>query len=95
MDTNAYGVPWRLIGASVRLQIAGGRVRIEHAGDEVALHGECTGLRRQRVVDPAHSEGVAGFRAPVRCGVASSETTVAPTLLRPLVEYEELAGGSF
>lgn len=95
VDTNAYSVPWRLIGASVRVQIAGGRVRIEHAGDEVALHGERAGLRRQRVVDPAHFEGVAGFRAPVRSEVASSETTVAPTLLRPLVEYEELAGGSF
>ena len=40
-----------------------GRVlRIHHAGREVAVHPRQVG-RRQRLVDPAHFEGVAGFRA--------------------------------
>lgn len=93
VDTNAYSVPWRLLGESVQVQITRGRVRVLHAGGEVALHDERTGLRRQRVVDPAHFEGVAGFRSPVRREAASEP--IAPALLRPLAEYEQLAGGSF
>jgi transposase len=93
IDTNAYSVPWRLIGESVQVEIAQGRVRIRHAGREVALHAERTGLRRERAIDPAHFEGVAGFRAPVRREIEA--TPIEPTLLRPLVEYEQLAGGSF
>jgi hypothetical protein len=37
---------------------------------------------------------VAGFRTPVRREALASEP-IAPALLRPLVEYEQLAGGSF
>jgi transposase len=95
VDTNAYSVPWRLLGESVQVQITRGRVRILHAGGEVALHDERTGLRRQRAVDPAHFEGVAGFRSPVRREAALEAEPVAPTLLRPLAEYEQIAGGSF
>jgi hypothetical protein len=40
VDTNAYSAPWRLLGGSVEVQITRGRVRILHAGDEVALHDE-------------------------------------------------------
>ncbi|HLV64699.1 MAG TPA: IS21 family transposase [Polyangiaceae bacterium] len=94
VDTNAYSVPWRLIGESVVVQLARGELRVLHAGREIALHAECRGLRHQRVVDPAHFEGVAGFRTPVRREVLGSEP-IAPSLLRPLVEYEQLAGGSW
>jgi hypothetical protein len=93
VDTNAYSVPWRLIGESVQVEITAGRVRIRHAGREVALHDERIGLRRKRAIDPAHFEGVAGFRTPVRR--ESEAVPSEPTLLRPLVEYEQLAGGSF
>jgi transposase len=93
VDTNAYSVPWRLIGESVQVEITGGRVRIRHAGREVALHDERTGHRRERTIDPAHFEGVAGFRAPVRR--EAEALAIEPTLLRPLAEYEQLAGGSF
>jgi transposase len=93
VDTNAYSVPWRLLGESVQVQVTRGRVRVLHAGGEVALHDERTGLRRQRVVDPAHFEGVAGFRSPVRREIPSEP--IVPALLRPLAEYEQLAGGSF
>jgi hypothetical protein len=93
----AYSVPWRLIGERVRVTIAGGVLRIHHAGREVAVHPRQVG-RRQRLVDPAHFEGVAGFRAKIirtanRSTAAEEEP--APALLRPLAEYEALIGGGF
>jgi len=36
VDSNAYSVPWRLIGESVRVVIAGDNLRISHASREVA-----------------------------------------------------------
>jgi hypothetical protein len=36
LDTNAYSVPWRLIGETVRVIVAGGRVSIRHRDREVA-----------------------------------------------------------
>jgi hypothetical protein len=32
VDGNAYSVPWRLIGERVRVTIAGGVLRVHHAG---------------------------------------------------------------
>jgi transposase len=93
IDTNAYSVPWRLIGESVEVEIARGQVRVRHAGREVALHAERTG-RHERATDPVHFEGVAGFRSPVRRELEQT-MPIEATLLRPLVEYERLAGGSF
>ena len=93
VDGNSYSVPWRLIGESVQVVVADGRVRIDHAGQEVAVHAETTG-RRQRVLDPAHFHGVAGVARPV----AAAPATVAPmepALLRPLAEYERAAGGGW
>lgn len=52
LDTNSYSVPWRLIGETVTVMVAGGRVGIRHHGNEVASHGETTG-RRQRVMAAA------------------------------------------
>jgi transposase len=96
IDTNAYSVPWRLIGEAVQVQIARGHVRIVHAGGEVALHAERAGLRRQRISDPTHFAGVAGSRAPVRREAEIREPEpIDATLLRPLAEYEQLAGGSW
>ena len=66
VDGNAYSVPWRLIGESVRVVIAGDQLRISHAGREIAVHQRRTG-RFQRVVDPLHFDGVvtpAGGRLP-------------------------------
>ena len=60
VDSNAYSVPWRLIGETVRVAIAGDLLRISHAGQEVAVHRRRTG-RFERVVDPVHFDGVVGF----------------------------------
>jgi hypothetical protein len=94
VDGNSYSVPWRLIGESVRVVVAGGRVRIHHGGAAVAVHAETTG-RRQRILDPAHFHGVAGVARPVCAAQPAAVALPEPALLRPLAEYERAAGGSW
>jgi transposase len=94
VDGNAYSVPWRLIGETVRVTVAGEQLRVSHAGREVAVHQRCAG-RFERRVDPLHFEGVAGFQSK-----AARQPTPAPELgdaklLRPLIEYERLVGGGW
>ena len=94
---NAYSVPWRLIGERVRVTISGSMLRVRHAGHEVAVHRRYTG-RFERIIDPLHFEGVVGFRtkATGRATNAAAATEPGPPeseLLRPLIEYERLAGG--
>jgi transposase len=93
VDGNTYSVPWRLIGESVRVVIAGDQLRISHGGREVAVHHRRSG-RFARVVDPVHFAGVVGSgrRAPAQIAPVS-DTVAAPELLRPLLEYERLVGG--
>jgi transposase len=91
VDTNAYSVPWRLIGEAVRVVVSGGRVRVEHAGREVAVHNESAG-RRQRLVEPAHFAGISPQRSPAP---EPPTKTPPPDLLRPLQEYERLVGGGW
>jgi transposase len=90
VDANSYSVPWRLIGESVAVVVADGRVRVRHAGQEVAVHAETTG-RRQRIVDPAHFHGVAGAARRL----TTDKALPTPSLLRPLAEYERVAGGDW
>jgi transposase len=93
VDGNAYSVPWRLIGEKVRVILAGGQVRVSHAGREVAVHQRCTG-RFQRRVDPLHFAGVVGFQSKVLVVPEPAAVAIAdPELLRPLIEYERLVGG--
>lgn len=96
LDTNAYSVPWRLIGETVQVIVAGGRVSIRHRGGEVAAHGETTG-RRQRVIDPAHLAGLARawLPAPAELGRDHAGCPAEPELLRPLCEYEQAIGGGW
>ena len=96
IDTNSYSVPWRLIGERVAVTVAAGEVRIRHGVREVAVHKQSEG-RRLRIVDSTHLDGVAGrdgavCRAEIAAPPASSS---APSLLRPLAEYEAAIGGSF
>lgn len=96
VDTNSYSVPWRLIGERVAVTIAADEVRIRHGAREVAVH-KVVGGRRQRVVDHAHLDGVAGRGGPVRRQAieAPPDAPPPPALLRPLTEYEAVIGGSF
>jgi hypothetical protein len=93
VDGNSYSVPWRLIGQSVQVVVADGRVRIVHGGTEVAVHAETTG-RRQRILDPAHFHGVAGVARPA-CAVEPAVALPEAALLRPLAEYERVVGGGW
>ncbi|WP_200373438.1 IS21 family transposase [Thiocystis violacea] len=86
LDTNAYSVPWRLIGESVRVLVSAGQVQIRHGGQEVAAHDELAG-RRGRQIDRTHRLG-AGCTPP-------SEPPSANALLRPLAEYDALVGGGW
>ena len=91
-------MPWRLIGETVTVTVAGGRISVHHCGGEVASHGEVTG-RRQRVMVAAHLEGVAGL-GPPRFMASEPSAKLAPALavtelLRPLSEYEQAAGGDW
>ena len=88
VERNAYSVPWRLIGEPVHVELGGGQVRIFHAGRQVAEHVERLG-RRERAVLAEHYVGVAKAWPP------SAMTATANELLRPLAEYETLAGGSW
>jgi transposase len=92
VDGNAYSVPWRLIGETVRVTVAGGELRVSHAGQEVAVHQCCTG-RFERRVDPLHFAGVVGFRSKATVPPSVAVDAPDPELLRPLIEYERLVGG--
>jgi transposase len=92
VDGNADSVPWRLIGETVRVTLAGGQLRVSHAGREVAVHQRCAG-RFERRVDPLHFAGVVGFRSTALVVPAPAIATADPELLRPLIEYERLVGG--
>ncbi len=94
LDTNAYSVPWRLLGETVRVVVAGGRVCIEHRGQQVAVHAEAGG-RRQRVIEPVHLAGLVPARPPAASAEATAAPAVGAELLRPLEEYERAAGGGW
>lgn len=91
LDTNSYSVPWRLVGETVQVVVLAGRVIVRHAGEIVADHAACEG-RRQRITDRAHLAGLVGA-GPIQ----DASTLPLPTsaLLRPLAEYEAVAGGSW
>ena len=91
LDTNSYSVPWRLVGEMVQVTVAEGRIRVSYAGQEIAVHAVTAG-RRQRIVDAAHLHGMAGTARPAP-DVPVAEAM--PSLLRPLAEYEQLAGGGW
>jgi transposase len=92
VDTHHYSVPWRLIGETVTVRIVDEALRVTRGGLDVARHAVSAG-RRQRVIEPAHLAGVVGAPA----GVSPVEATAppAPALLRPLAEYEAVAGGGW
>ena len=76
--------------------VADGWVRVFQDGNEVAAHPEAAG-RHQRLVEPAHFQGVPGFRRPQgEPGPAPVPMPGAePELLRPLAEYEHAIGGGW
>jgi transposase len=94
VDSNAYSVPWRLIGERVQVSVSAGRVRIHHAGRLVAEHAEAGG-RHRRIVERSHFAGVAGVPRPAQVAVPDDPPTPPPEFLRALSEYEAVAGGGW
>ena len=92
VDGNAYSVPWRLIGEPVRVTVANQVVRVHHGNQEVARHAEMKG-RHGRRVDDAHLAGLVGAKEKLIPLAAARPQPGA--LLRPLSEYEAVAGGAF
>lgn len=88
VDRAAYSVPWRLIGESVHVSVSAGRVRISHQGRQVGEHIEAGS--RARIVDPAHFRGVAGYGGRVSFADAGE---ASDSIIRPLADYEAIAGG--
>jgi transposase len=97
IDTNHYSVPWKLIGTEVTAQVGGGQIRIHHAGTEVACHDTRLG-RRERAVNRAHLHGIVPCRPDPATDVAAGTPPAVLSggeLLRPLAEYEQVAGGGW
>lgn len=98
IDTNHYSVPWKLIGTEVTVVVGDGRVRIHHAGLEVACHDKRFG-RRERAVDRAHLHGIVPCRldpaSDSDIGAAAPLMPCDVELLRPLAEYEQVTGGGW
>lgn len=88
LDTNAYSVPWRLIGETVTVVVSADSVVVEYAGEKVARHAELSGSRG-RSIERGHLMG----GAPLPAEIEASPPTDA--LLRPLAEYEALVGGGW
>ena len=99
VDTNHYSVPWRLIGGEVSVTVGSGQVRIYHASVEVACHDRRFG-RRERAVDCAHLHGIVPRQQdlPAKMDADVPRQLAVPSgmeLLRPLAEYEQVAGGGW
>lgn len=97
VDTNHYSVPWRLIGAEVTVTVGEDQVRVHHAGVEVACHDKRLG-RRERAVDRDHLHGIVPCRPEVPGQDVMAHSPAVPSaveLLRPLAEYEQVAGGGW
>lgn len=97
VDTHAYSVPWRLIGADVTVQVHGGRVEVWHAGALVAEHAELSGQRR-RSIERSHLDGVVRvLSAPVQDAAAPTEVPDPESgeLVRDLQAYADAIGGAW
>jgi hypothetical protein len=79
----------------VRVTVGNDTIRIYHGGRQVAVHAELKG-RHGRVVNLA---GLVGSRERLAHLVAipprSISAPLPSALLRPLAEYEAVAGGGF
>lgn len=90
VDTNHYSVPWRLIGEEVLVVVSEDAVTVSYAGEPIVRHLRLHG-RKERLVVPEHFSGLGLHSEP---GSTQAETS-EDELLRPLDEYEAVAGGAW
>jgi hypothetical protein len=79
---------------SARVTVGNAILRVHHGGREVAVHAELKG-RHGRAVDDAHLAGLVGTRERPVHSLPPRSSSPPAALLRPLAEYEAVAGGSF
>jgi transposase len=87
IDTVRYSVPHRLVRRSVQVLVGDDEVVVFDGGQLVARHARCA-EPHQRVVDPAHFEGL--------CRVTTSDRIVTTPLApfgRSLADYAAIIGG--
>ncbi|VVS94890.1 IS21 family transposase [Desulfoluna spongiiphila] len=97
VDTNCYSVPWHLIGNQVTVQVADSQVIVIFGQDTVACHAQNQG-QRQRIIDRKHLEGIVGATQPHLSPDSLPEIPPPEPdgeLLRPLSDYEAIAGGAW
>jgi transposase len=85
VETNWYSVPWRLLKATVTVQLTDTQLTVLHAGQIVAQHRRLHG-RKQRCVDPSHWQGL--VREPHTTAAAAA--CEPDELGRDLSVYEQL-----
>ena len=89
IDTNYYSVPWRFIGEEVLAVVTDERIVISHGGEVIAEHHVMSG-RKRRTVLKEHFSGLKPHTPP-----RDEELLATNELLRPLAEYESVAGGAW
>lgn len=89
VDSNFYSVPWSLIKQFVVVQVHDLEVRIFYENEEVARHPIVNG-HRKRAINPHHLDGIVGTQKRIE-----ERQSAVPDLLRPLSEYEAIAGGGW
>lgn len=99
VDTNFYSVPWHLIKQQVTVQLTETQISILHGPEEVARHPVCMG-ERQRSINPHHLKGIVGAHFLMeneRSSEIQKDLLLAKPseFLRPLSEYEAVAGGGW
>jgi transposase len=89
IDTVRYSVPHRLVRDHVEVVLDEHTVRIFHGALLIATHARCT-EPFERVVDPAHYEGL--WRRPTESADRPAASSLAP-LGRDLTEYAAIIAG--
>lgn len=94
VDTVRYSVPHRLVRETVEVLVADERVRVFHGTAQVAEHRRSK-EPHQRVVEPAHYEGL--WRPAAHLTLVSTAAPAPESPLeqmgRSLADYERLVGG--
>lgn len=98
IDSNFYSVPWKWIKNQVLVQVMDQEIKIFYGSEELATHPICFG-RRHRSINPNHLEGILGAswlnRNENPLEIAACEKMENAEFLRPLSEYEAVAGGGW
>jgi hypothetical protein len=90
IETNYYSVPSEFVDKLVSIQIIGSELKIIYKDLVIAEHCLSQGIR-QRVLVREHLKGIVGAHKTV---ILPKERQ-SSELLRPLEEYEAIAGGGW